>query len=181
MRQTLRACLLLFSVATLTGCASTMTASSHVRHGLDLTRYQTFDWAPADELPKGDRLIEQHPFFMDHVRGVVERELASRSIVLSRTSPDLLLHVHSRLDHKIDIPRTERDFEYCQTSDCDDWLIQYQAGTLILDVVDARTSELLWRGWAQDTVDGVLGHQTRMAAKLQDKVQLIMARFPKRL
>ncbi len=181
MRQTLKVCWLLLSVATLTGCASTMTASSHVRQGLDLTRYRTFDWAPADELPLGDPMLEQHPADMDEVRGAIERELATRSLVPSPKSPDLLLHVHARVDRKIDIARTERDFEHCQANDCDDWVNQYQAGTLILDVIDARTGELLWRGWAQDKVDGVLGHQARLSAKLQDKIRLILARFPKRV
>lgn len=181
MRPTLTVCWLLIGVATLTGCASTMTASSHVRPGLDLTRYRTFDWVPADELPHGDPVIEQHPVFIDQVRGTIERELALRSLVPSSTAPDLLLHVHARVDRRIDIARTERDYEHCLANDCDDWVNQYQAGTLILDVVDARTSELVWRGWAQDKVDGVLEHPDRLGAKLHEKVRLIMARFPRRL
>ena len=38
----------------ITGCA-TMNVSSHVQRGLDVSRYHTYDWGPADALPAGDR------------------------------------------------------------------------------------------------------------------------------
>lgn len=175
-------CAVLMAAATLSGCARTMTASSHVRRGIELSQYRTYDWGPADELPAGDPRLDGDPFFMDQVRGAVERALASRSIVLSsEASPDLLIHVHANVDRRIDVNRTEQEHGHCQVQDCDDWVIEYQAGTLVLDVIDARTNQLIWRGWAQDGVDAALNDRSKMAAKLQEKVRLIMARFPKGL
>ena len=43
------------------GCAS-MNVSSHVQRGLDINRYHTYDWGPADALPAGDpRLSDLEP------------------------------------------------------------------------------------------------------------------------
>lgn len=172
----------LLAAVTISGCASTMTASSHVRRGLELSHYRTYDWGPADELPAGDPRLDADPFFMDHVRGAVERALASRALALSpNAAADLLVHVHASVDRRIDVNRTEQQHGHCQVQDCDDWVIEYQAGTLVVDVIDARTNQLIWRVWAQDSVDAELGDRDRMAAKLQEKVRLIMARFPTRL
>jgi hypothetical protein len=30
----------------------------------------------------------------------------------------------------------------------------YETGALLIDFVDARTDKLVWRGWAEDGVDG---------------------------
>lgn len=176
------ACMALTAAVTLSACASTMTAGSHVRRGLEISRYRTFDWGPADELPAGDPRLDADPFFMDQVRGGVERALASRSLALSSgAEPDLLIHVHASVDRRIDVNRTEQQHGHCQVQNCDDWVMEYQAGTLVVDVVDARTNQLIWRGWAQDSVDAELGDRKKMAAKLQGKIRLIMSRFPKRL
>lgn len=162
------------------GCATTMTASSHVRRGLDLSQYRTFDWGPRDELPAGDPRLDKDTFFMDQVHGAIERALAERQFALSSASaPDLLIHVHANVDKKIDVNQTEQAHGHCQIHDCHDWVIAYEAGTLVVDVVDARTNQLIWRGWAQDSVTEKINDRTEMAALLEKKVREIMARFPR--
>lgn len=163
-----------------TGCATTMSASSHVRRGVDLSQYRTFDWGPRDELPAGDPRLDEDPFFMDQVHGAIERALAERQFALSSAAaPDLLVHVHANIDTRIDVNQTERAHGHCQVEECHDWIIAYEAGTLVVDIVEARTNRLIWRGWAQDSVTDALADRTKMAAKLQEKVRQIMARFPR--
>jgi Domain of unknown function (DUF4136) len=166
--------------AAMSGCASTMTASSHMRQGFDLSRYRTFDWGPPDELPAGDPRLDQDAFFLDEVHGAIERALGERQFTLSSTStPDLLIHIHANIDTRIDVNQTERMHGHCQINDCEEWLMEYEAGTLVVDVVDARTNQLMWRGWAQDSVSGILTDRPKMTEKLQQKVRQIMARFPR--
>ena len=43
MRQILQLTMAVVTVFIVTGCATTMTVSSHVERGLDLSRYHTFD------------------------------------------------------------------------------------------------------------------------------------------
>jgi hypothetical protein len=39
-------------------CATTVTVSSHVEHGLDFSLYRTFDWGPADALNSVEDLLD---------------------------------------------------------------------------------------------------------------------------
>ena len=162
------------------GCATTMNVSSHVRDGLDITRYRTYDWGPADALPTGDPRLDKDPFFKDHVQGAVEKQLAAKGIEMSASvTPDLLIHYHASIDTRIDVNRTEREYGYCQGVDCESWVVEYEAGTLVLDFIDARTNRLVWRGWARDSVEDVLGNQERMEQRINQAVSRMLARFPR--
>ncbi len=162
------------------GCATTMTVSSHVRNGLDISPYHTYDWGPAGPLPTGDPRLDQDPFFKDHVMGAVEKALAGKGIRLAGAgAPDLLIHYHASISNRIDVNRTESEYGHCQGADCQSWVIEYEAGTLVLDVVDARTNRLIWRGWAQDSVEDALGNQDTMAKKIDEAVTRMLARFPR--
>lgn len=168
------------SVLALGGCATTMTASSHVRQGLSMASYRTYDWGPTDELPAGDPRLDKDPFFKDQVQGAVEKALALKGITLASSgAPDLLIHYHANIDTRIDVNRTEREYGHCRESDCHAWVVEYEAGTIVLDVIDARTNQLIWRGWAQDSLGDALVNRDKMAKEVQEAVSRIMARFPR--
>ena len=69
MRRLIRCAVVAIAAVAATGCATTMTVSSHVDRGIDFARYRTYDWGPADALPTGDPRLDRNPFFKDHVRG----------------------------------------------------------------------------------------------------------------
>ena len=44
--------------------------------------------------------------------------------------------------------------------------------------VDSRSNRLLWRGWAERGLEGVIDDQTWMDEVVDDAVRRIMERFP---
>jgi hypothetical protein len=164
-----------------TGCA-TMGVSSHVERGLDVAQYRTYDWGPADALPTGDARLDKDPFFQDHMQGAVEKELAARGLAGSTSgTPDLLIHYHANISERIDIDRLDRERGYCYADGCSPAVVEYEAGTLVLDIVDARTNRLIWRGWSQGSVKGMLDNQDTMARQINDAVTRMLATFPRPL
>lgn len=160
------------------GCA-TMMVSSHVQRDLDFSRYRTYDWGPADALPTGDPRLDRNPFFKDHMMGAVERHLAARGLELSSAGiPDLLIHYHANVTQRIDVNRVDRQYGYCYGDDCRVRVMEYEAGTLVLDIVDTRTNRVVWRGWAQDSLGGVIENQDRMARMIDEAVAQMMKRLP---
>jgi hypothetical protein len=160
------------------GCATTMTVSSHVDRSLDFRQYRTFDWGPADALPTGDPRLDRDPFFKDHVQGAVERELAVRGLALTSSgAPDLLLHYHANISERIDVNRADRSFGYC-TADCPPDTVRYEAGTLVLDFMDPRTNKLVWRGWAQNSVEDMLRDPDVMARTIDRAVEKMLRQLP---
>jgi hypothetical protein len=154
------------------GCA-TMSVSSHVERGIDFAQYRTYDWGPADALPTGDPRLDRNPFFQEHVRRAVEGQLAASG--LERTTsgtPDLLIHYHASIARRI----------YASHGYDEDGrvrVIEYDAGTLVLDIADTRTNRVIWRGWAQDGVKA-LDDEDRMARKIDEAVTRMLARLPRR-
>lgn len=161
------------------GCATTMTISSHVERGLDMSRYRTYDWGPADALPTGDPRLDKSPFFQDHMQGAVEKAFARKGVerVVS-ADPDLLVHYHANIARRFDVNTVDRRFGYCSGSGCGTGVSEYEAGTLVLDIVDARTNRVIWRGWAQDSIERALNDPDRMAEQIDEAVTRMMAMFP---
>jgi hypothetical protein len=70
---------------------------------------------------------------------------------------------------------------YCVNADCRPRVTRYEAGTLVVDIVDAKTSRLIWRGWASNSVDGVLDNSNRMRRTIDEGVtRMFSTRRPAR-
>jgi hypothetical protein len=168
--------------ATLTagGCATTMSISSHVDRTISFAQYRTFDWGPADALPTGDPRLDRDPFFKDHVQGAVERELAGRGLELSPSgTPDILIHYHANITKRIDVNQADRAYGYCGATDCPPESVEYEAGTLVLDFMDAHTNKLIWRGWAQNSVEDMLRNRDKMASTIDQAVAGMLRQLPR--
>jgi hypothetical protein len=51
----------------------------------------------------------------------------------------------------------------------------------VLDIVDARTNRVIWRVWAQDSVEAILNNEDRMAKKIHEAVTRMLASLPPKL
>jgi hypothetical protein len=163
----------------LSGCAS-MNVRSHSEPGFDLTRYQTYGFAPADRFSTGDPRLDNNPFVQERVRASVERELAARGFELSTSgAPDLLIHYHASVAQRIDVSQLDRKHGYQEDDERRPSV--YEAGTFVLDFVDVRTNRLVWRGWAEDSVDGLIDNQDWLEKKIDEAVTRILETLPRRL
>jgi hypothetical protein len=181
MRRFLRLTAALLSALTLSACAARMTVGSHVERGLDLSRYKTFDWGPADALPTGDPRLDQNPFFKDRVQGAVEKGLLAKGLRLPEAGlPDLLIHYHAHISKRIDLKNIDHvyGYGYCSQPGCPSDTVQYEAGTLVLDIVETQTHRLIWRGWAQNSVADMLEDQDVMARTIDEAVARMLLRLP---
>jgi hypothetical protein len=164
---------------TLSACA-TVNVSSHVARGLDFANYNSWQWAPPDALPATDARLD-NAFFRDHFQGAVERELARRGLALTPGGgqPDLLVHYHANVATRIAVNNGDPTIGACYDADCNVRVLDNELGTIVLDVVDAKTNRLIWRGWAQTSVDGVLDRPERLDARIRKAVRGMFARFPR--
>ena len=165
-----------FAVAS---CAPAIVVSSHLEHGLNFSQYRSFNWGPADALPTGDPRLDKDPYFTDYVQGAVERQLAAHGIELaSAATPDLLIHYHANIRERLDIDRIDRAHGYYDAQNSAPATIRHEAGTLVLDFIDARTNRLIWRGWAQHSVEDMLDDPDRMARTINQAVTRMLQRLP---
>jgi len=169
--QFLRSTAVVAAALLLAGCA-TLRVSSHTDRALVWSKYETFDWGPADALPAGDPRLEKDPYFEDKTEGAIEKAMAARGFVLSPVGgrPDLLIHYHATIAERLDVEDTERRDNACGSAECRPRVSRYEADTLVVDIVDAASNVLIWRGWAQGNVEGVLGNRDRLRRRIDESV-----------
>jgi hypothetical protein len=158
------------------GCAS-MRTSSYVQRGFDIRQYRSYAWGPEEARSTGDPRLDNNRFFDEHVRARVDHALAGKGFekATSRT-PDLLVHYHASIKQQIDVRDLDPGVRYCEESDCGPYV--YDAGTLFVDLIDARTNALVWRGWAEGRLDGAIDDQDWMEARVEEAVARILERLP---
>jgi len=164
----------------LTGCASSMNVSSYVERGIDVSQYRTFDWAPTEGLSTGDPRLDNNRFFDERVRLDVEKGLAARGFERTTSgTPNVLIHYHASITQQIEANEIDRQYGSSEKEDRRPYV--YEAGTLLIDLVDSRTNKVVWRGWAKDSVDGMIDNQEWMEAKVDQAVTRILEKLPRRL
>jgi hypothetical protein len=159
------------------GCAS-LAGGAYVPEGQNLTRYRTYQWASGNPLSTGDPRLDNNRFFDERVRAAVDRELAGRRFEkapLDRV--DLVVHYHASFTQGIDVRGIDPEYKYCKEERCGPY--SYEAGTLLIDLVDATTRQLVWRGWVEGRFDGVIDNQRSMEATVDDTVKQLLRRLPK--
>jgi hypothetical protein len=161
------------------GCAS-MNVSAYVERGIDIRQYHTYNWGPPDTFSTGDARLDNNRFFDERIRAQVERGLASRGFQQATSgTPDLLVHYHASVTQEIDVRNIDREYAYCDDADCRPYV--YDAGTLFVDLVDPRSTKLVWRGWAEGSMDGVVDDQEWLEARIDEAVARILERLPRGL
>ena len=163
--------------AAVAGCAA-MTVSSHIERNVNFAEYGTYDWGPPDGLPAGDPRLDSNEFFRDYVMGAIEKQLAAKGFrQASSGEPDLLVHYHASVNQKVDVYEADRPYNYCY-EDCAPRVVEFEQGTLVVDIVDRRTNKVVWRGWAQDTMTGGIDNQDRLEKQVDDGVTKMMRLLP---
>jgi hypothetical protein len=95
---------------------------------VDFSKYKTWNWLPPATRETDPRLAD--PLVVARIRGAIENQLVAQGFRKDPTSPDSMYD------------RYDQNWTYQYTS-------EWQQGTLLIDILDAQTKELVWRGSAQ--------------------------------
>jgi hypothetical protein len=92
--------------------------------------------------------------------------------------PDVRLHFHAVIDRRLDVNQLDSRAGYRVGGDSQAGLADYEEGTLVVDVIDVQSNRLVWRGWARNSLEGVLENKDRLARQIEDAVRLMFQRLP---
>ena len=171
------------SVALIVGAAAVavaacapITVTSFTEHQAQLSSYRTYAWAAVNTGVPGDPRLDNNPFFHDYLRGAIDRHLVARGFEPTVLRPDVYVHYHASTRQKIVINGQEPGTERCRSC-----AVQvFDEGTILIDLTDARTGALVWRGKAESGLAGVVNDQTRMEETIERVVGRILTRLPRR-
>lgn len=173
-------------IATLSGC-STMQISSDYDASTNFVGLKTYNWIPEPKKASGDPRIDD-PFIERRIRNAVDNQLAAQGYEkLAAGTPDFLVGYHVALDKKLAVstmneyygvvvgPRWHHSTPRWYGSET--YVYDYDEGSLILDIIEAGSRKLIWRGFAIARVDTTASAE-RKTKRINEAVQKILAQFP---
>jgi hypothetical protein len=146
--RSLTAALVAVAAVGLTAC-STLSTSTDYKPGTDFGKYKTFAFKDTENI--------KNAILVDRIKRAVSTQLTAKGLTLVDENPDLWVVAHPRLSKQTQINTYNTGWGYgwgwrggmgMQTSNVE----EIPVGTLIIDLVDARARELVWRGTASDTL-----------------------------
>lgn len=156
----------------LQACSSTNVTTDYDRQA-DFTKYKSFGWMPVPDRTTMNPLL-RNSLTRKHVENAVSQTLAAKGMEANATSPDVLVAYHLGVKEKIDV--TSWGYGYGRWgawggSNVD--VRQYKEGTMVIDLIDASTKELVWRGVGRGAV-GSGDPET----KIREAVDEILSHYP---
>jgi hypothetical protein len=174
---------LLLLVVVLAGC-STMQVHSDFDPAASFTGLKTYDWTKAAKKVTGNPRLDD-PALDKRIRGLIESQLAAQGYTkVSGGTPDFLVGYHVALEKKLAVSTMNDYYGYragwgwsygagTGTMMPQSYTYEYEQGSLIIDVVNPETHDLIWRGSAQAEVNRKKGNE-----QLTEAIKRILERFP---
>lgn len=174
--RTLAVPAVLAAALSLAACAP-LRVNASLERGMNFAQYSSYTWAEEHRFSTGDPRLDNNELFQHRLRETVDRTLASRGLEAAAPSTAMLVvHYHANVSQRIDVNALDRPYGYCE--DCHSSV--YDAGTITLDFVDARTNKLVWRGWSEGSLEGI-DNQELIEARIDEAVTKILAKLPPRM
>lgn len=163
----------------LTACAPSLQVHTEYDPDYDVWTYTTFDWA----LP--DSTVIRNPAYYTalndrKIKAAVTREFLKRGYQQTNDHPEVLLRYHIVVEDKTAIAIEPFGYVYgTYGTRTQQNVYTYTQGTLIVDLIDTRIHQLIWRGWAESAVDGVTD-PGEIEALINQAARRMLNDFPKR-
>jgi len=165
------------------GCSSVS-----IKHDYDkdanFAAYKTYAWlaVPADAAGSVKAALERNSLLDKRIKESVNNNLSTKGYSVDTNNPDFVMLYHTGAEDKINV--TDWGYGYGHYGYGGYYgghggvdVQQYKEGTLILDVIDAKAKQLVWRGFASGALNPNASMEKR-EQKLNQVVTQILAKFP---
>ena len=146
--------LLFCCAAFLVGCSSVDVRTGYDRD-VNFASYRSFDWMerhnPRDGGPRGTGFND--PLAQRHIQQAIERELVAKGVKKIENNPDLLVAFHATSRNAVDVERYGYRYgRWGRVRGTVTTVERYKEGSVVEDLIDAKSKDLVWRGVAQDAL-----------------------------
>jgi hypothetical protein len=161
----------------LASCSSVSVKYDYDRE-VDFQKYKTYAWTERD-IP--DDALARNPLVKKRVRLAVDETLRSQGYSLTeRDQADFVVVIHAGVKERMRVQ------DYGRYGWYDPWwgpyggrveVSYYEEGTLVIDVMDAKEEELVWRGVGTGIVKKYAKPE-KMQQDIDEDVTKILSNFP---
>jgi hypothetical protein len=157
-------------------CSNEIIVHTDFDREVEIHRNSTYTWLD-------DKNIEarNNPFFYNElndkrVKAAVSKQLTGKGYTFSGTGAELIVHYHIVIENRTAIQTDPYGYNYglyWTRKEIDTY--RYREGTLIIDFMDSRNCNLIWRG----TATSILNNEEQITeATIDAAVSKIFASFP---
>lgn len=159
-------------------CSPQIRVFSDFDPAFDLRTFNTFDWQQSTNVEQGRNPLHYNELYDKRIKAAVRHELENRRYTFCDLAPELVIHYHVIVDDQSIVAADPFGDQYGPYwTNMRTTVQSYREGTLIIDVMDAATNNLIWRGWAvSEITNGYNGEETEKL--ISDVVSMIFRKFP---
>ena len=152
------------AVAVMMACSSATTVWVDYDRDADFSKYKTFAWA---EPESGFTVEETSPLLHKRIVNYIKAKMKAGGLVEDPKNPDLYVTYYTSTKEEMSLNATTMGYSYGPGWYWDPYwygswgygpttttvnVTTYTKGTLVIDIWDAHTKKLLWRGSMEGTV-----------------------------
>ena len=133
----------------------------------DFAQYRSYDWLPISPeawMKNSD---------VKYIEEAVNTQLEAKGRKMSSKNPDFLVSVQVAKDGELRVT----DYSLLYGQPVEPGKRVHKEGTLALDFVDAKSRNLIWRGWARAELRQIKAPEKR-AQRINSAVEKILGNFP---
>ena len=183
--------LVMMLAAVMAGCSSMEVSVDHDPKA-NFAGLKTYGWLKEPQKPTGDPRIDGNTILENRIHEAVDTELAAGGFKKVTSDADFLIAYHVSLDKRRSVQTLNSYYGYSPgwgygygaayrpgywTGAPETYVYEYEQGTLILDIVDPKNKELIWRGSAQDEVHFKTTPE-KDQSQLNEAVHKMLENFP---
>jgi len=160
----------------LAACGPSITVSSDYDKTADFASYKTFNFT--DDVDK----LQISSLNLTRAKDAITAELAKKGVTKATSNPDLLVDIKVRARMEQSATATTTGSPYYGAGYRYGWgggfsttsvnVENYTVGTVFIDLIDAKKSQLVWQGRGEKTID-----ENASAEKREKRIQEGMARI----
>jgi hypothetical protein len=178
---------LYFVIVGLLLLVATSCAVTDFDRSADFTRYRTFAWGKSEVNVKNP--VHNSKLINKNIKTTVENELAKRGISRNDRNPDFTISYHTYTEQKQEATGGNyygypfspfRFYPYGfgwalhPYGTATPRTMTFTEGTLIIDITDSKTNELVWRGTVSGNVDNV----SNLEKQIRKGIKAILKKYP---
>jgi len=168
---------ILFLIGFTVSCSSTFDVKHDFNKQVDFSNLKTFDWM---EVPENTNVSS---FVVQRVKSAVNAELNSKGLMMTSSKPDFLIAEHIGNKENVQVSAwgygygPHRGYQGGHWEPAGATKYKYEEGSLILDFVDPKTKDLMWRGSARAEIHNVTTEKEKEKL-INTAVKDILKAFP---
>ena len=169
--------ILLMLGVVVSACSNLITVRTDYDRDVDISKFSSFNWLSGQNIEERNNPLYYNELSDKRIKRSVTDQLKSKGYLLDEGGASLIVHYHIVIEDKTAIRTDPYGYfygPYWMRNQTD--VYQYQEGTLIIDVMDAKNKALLWRGWA---ISALSSNQEMTEELIQSAVNKIFVSFPK--